>query len=41
MESQWFETLDLIGSNAGAILNNDNWNYWKGKGEQEVKKIIN
>ena len=41
MESQGFETLDLIGSNAGAILNNDSWNYWRGKGEEEVTKIIN
>jgi ubiquinone/menaquinone biosynthesis C-methylase UbiE len=40
MESQGFETLELIGSNAGAILNNDSWNYWRGKGEQEEKKII-
>ncbi|MFE3572981.1 class I SAM-dependent methyltransferase [Lysinibacillus sp. NPDC059133] len=42
MESQGFETLlDLIGSNPGVILNNDSWNYWKGKGEEEVNKIIN
>lgn len=40
METQGFETLELIGSNVGAILNNDNWNYWKDKGEQEVEKII-
>ncbi|WP_445505425.1 class I SAM-dependent methyltransferase [Niallia sp. 03091] len=40
MEAQGFETLDLIGSNAGAILNNDSWKHWQDKGEQEVKKII-
>lgn len=40
MEAQGFETLDLIGSNAGAVLNNDSWNYWRDKGAQEVKKII-
>jgi len=41
MEEQGFETLELIGSNVGAILNNDNWNYWGDKGEQVVEKIIN
>lgn len=41
MESQGFETLDLIASNAGAILNDDSWNYWRSKGEEEVRKIIN
>lgn len=41
METQGFETLELIGSNVGAILNNDNWNYWRDKGEAEVEKIIN
>lgn len=40
MESQGFETLELIGSNPGAILNNDSWNYWRDKGDQEVRKII-
>jgi len=40
MEAQGFETLDLIGSNAGAILNNDSWDYWRDKGEQEVKNMI-
>jgi ubiquinone/menaquinone biosynthesis C-methylase UbiE len=40
MESQGFETLDLIGSNPGAILNNDSWSYWRDKGDQEVRKII-
>lgn len=40
MEAQGFETLELIGSNVGAILNNDSWNYWRDKGETEVEKII-
>jgi ubiquinone/menaquinone biosynthesis C-methylase UbiE len=40
MEAQGFERLELIGSNVGAILNNDNWNYWRDKGEQEFEKII-
>ena len=40
MESQGFKTLDLIGSNAGAILGKDHWKYWTNKGEQEVDKII-
>lgn len=41
METQGFESLDLIGSNAGAILNNESWSYWRDKGETEVEKIIN
>ncbi|MGE1166418.1 class I SAM-dependent methyltransferase [Peribacillus simplex] len=40
MESQGFESLELIGSNVGAILTSENWNYWRDKGEQEVDKII-
>ncbi|WP_141433914.1 bifunctional 2-polyprenyl-6-hydroxyphenol methylase/3-demethylubiquinol 3-O-methyltransferase UbiG [Bacillus sp. 03113] len=40
MESQGFESLELIGSNVGAILTNENWNYWRNKGEQEVNNII-
>jgi ubiquinone/menaquinone biosynthesis C-methylase UbiE len=40
MEAQGFETLELIGSNIGAILSNDGWSYWRDKGEQEVDKII-
>lgn len=40
MEAQGFESIELIGSNIGAILNNDSWNYWRDKGELEVKKII-
>lgn len=40
MEAQGFEQIQLIGSNAGAILSNDNWNYWRDKGEQEVEKVI-
>ncbi|NHM31950.1 class I SAM-dependent methyltransferase [Neobacillus terrae] len=41
MESLGFETMELIGSNVGAILNKDNWAYWRDKGEDEVNKIIN
>ncbi|MFJ8067100.1 class I SAM-dependent methyltransferase [Psychrobacillus sp. NPDC096426] len=40
MEAQGFENIQLIGSNAGTILNNDSWNYWKDKGEQELQKVI-
>lgn len=40
MEEHGFETVELIGSNVGAILGKDNWNYWNGKGEQEVEKIL-
>lgn len=40
MESQGFESLELIGSNIGAILTDENWSYWIDKGEQEVDKII-
>lgn len=40
METQGFETIQLIGSNAGTIINNDSWDYWKDKGEQEFQKVI-
>ena len=40
MEAQGFETVGLIGSNAGTVLNQDNWDYWRSKGEQELKKVI-
>ncbi|MET3322646.1 UNVERIFIED_ORG: hypothetical protein ABIC97_005794 [Peribacillus simplex] len=40
MEEQGFEGLKLIVSNVGAILNNESWNYWREKGEQEVEKIM-
>ncbi|MCH1627711.1 class I SAM-dependent methyltransferase [Ferdinandcohnia quinoae] len=40
MEDQGFETLELIGSNVGAILNNDSWKYWRDKGEEEMGKMI-
>lgn len=40
MEAHGFENIQLIGSNAGTILNNDSWNYWKDKGEQELQKVI-
>ncbi|MBS4223124.1 hypothetical protein [Lederbergia citrea] len=32
--------LELIGSNVGAILSNENWDYWRNKGEQEVKNVL-
>ncbi|MFD2444390.1 class I SAM-dependent methyltransferase [Bacillus sp. CGMCC 1.16607] len=41
MEAHGFESLELIGSNVGAILSNDSWKYWRDKGEKEVNKIIN
>ncbi|PEK98896.1 bifunctional 2-polyprenyl-6-hydroxyphenol methylase/3-demethylubiquinol 3-O-methyltransferase UbiG [Bacillus sp. AFS017336] len=40
MEQQGFETLELIGSNVGTILNDESWNYWRNKGESEVEKVI-
>jgi ubiquinone/menaquinone biosynthesis C-methylase UbiE len=40
MEAHGFETLELIGSNVGALLNSDTWNYWRNKDKQEVEKII-
>ncbi|WP_078551971.1 class I SAM-dependent methyltransferase [Bacillus alkalicellulosilyticus] len=40
MEELGFETLQLLGSNVGAILNNESWDYWRNKGEEEVAKII-
>ncbi|MDQ0233311.1 class I SAM-dependent methyltransferase [Metabacillus malikii] len=40
MEAQGFESLELIGSNIGAILNDENWDYWRNKGEKEFDKII-
>lgn len=39
MESQGFEIIELIGSNVGASLTHENWNYWREKGEKEVEKI--
>ena len=40
MESQGFESLELLGSNIAVLLNNDNWNYWRDKGESEFKKVL-
>lgn len=41
MESYGFESLELLGSNVGAMLNKDSWDYWKYKGEEaEVIKLI-
>lgn len=41
MESNGFETMELIGSNMAAFLSNENWQYWTDKGETEVNKLIN
>lgn len=41
MEAQGFETIELIGSNVGALLSDENWHYWRSKGESEVQKVIN
>ncbi|KKI90001.1 methyltransferase [Bacillus sp. SA1-12] len=41
MESQGFDSLELLGSNVAAILNKNSWDYWKDKGEEEnVMKLI-
>ena len=35
MEENGFETIELIGSNAGTVLNHDNWNYWRERGKAQ------
>ncbi|MFC4559771.1 class I SAM-dependent methyltransferase [Virgibacillus kekensis] len=41
MESQGFESLELLGSNVGAILTEESWSYWEEKGEEkEVIKFL-
>lgn len=40
MKAHGFESLELIGSNIGAQLSNENWNYWRDKGEREFEKVI-
>jgi ubiquinone/menaquinone biosynthesis C-methylase UbiE len=42
MESHGFEKLELVGSNVGAILTNEEWDYWRKKGEQDkvIKLLI-
>jgi len=40
MEEQGFETIQLIGSNVGTILNNTSWNYWNGQGNEVIEKLI-
>ncbi|MGG1631097.1 class I SAM-dependent methyltransferase [Rossellomorea sp. NRS-1567] len=40
MEANGFETIKLIGSNAGTVLNQGHWDYWREKGEGEVRKLI-
>jgi len=42
MESYGFESLELLGSNVGAIINQNSWDYWKDKGDEDkvIKLII-
>jgi ubiquinone/menaquinone biosynthesis C-methylase UbiE len=40
MEAQGFESVELIGSNIGSVLTNEQWNYWRDKGEHEWEKVI-
>ena len=40
MERHGFESLELIGSNIGALLSGDNWSYWREKGDSEFEKVI-
>ena len=40
MEEQGFESIELIGSNIGAMLNSEHWVYWRNKGDDEVEKVI-
>lgn len=35
MESQGFESLELLGSNVGTILTKESLDYWKAKGEED------
>jgi len=41
MESQGFETLDLIGStNIGTLLTSEQWAYWRNRGEDEFNQLM-
>ncbi|MEK4486339.1 class I SAM-dependent methyltransferase [Psychrobacillus sp. FSL H8-0484] len=40
MEKCGFESMELIGSNVGAILTNEHWDYWRNKGGDEVEEIV-
>ncbi|MDF1964232.1 class I SAM-dependent methyltransferase, partial [Priestia megaterium] len=41
MESHGFETLNLIGSSSiGSLLSNEQWSYWKNKGQGEFDQLI-
>lgn len=41
MKRHGFEQIELIGStNIGAALNQDQWAYWRNKGEEEYRKLI-
>nr|WP_090988928.1 class I SAM-dependent methyltransferase [Bacillus sp. OV322] len=39
MESNGFQTLELIGSNVGAALSQESWNYWEQAGQEELSKV--
>lgn len=40
MEKSGFETLEFIGSNIGAILDESSWTFWKSQGKKEVEKLL-
>ncbi|WP_342541593.1 class I SAM-dependent methyltransferase [Paenisporosarcina sp. FSL H8-0542] len=41
MESQGFETLDLIGStNIGTLLTSEQWDYWRNRGDEEYTQLL-
>lgn len=41
MESHGFETLNLVGSsNIGSLLSQEQWTYWKDRGENEIRQLI-
>ncbi|MBM7621041.1 ubiquinone/menaquinone biosynthesis C-methylase UbiE [Bacillus tianshenii] len=40
MEANGFETLELIGSNVGAMLSKESLSYWNERGESERQKLL-
>ncbi|TDF96183.1 class I SAM-dependent methyltransferase [Paenibacillus piri] len=41
MEGSGFETVGMIGSsNIGSLLNREQWDYWKQRGDEEMSKLI-
>lgn len=41
MESNGFESIQLIGStNIGSLLNEEQWSYWKQRGQEEYDQLI-